>query len=383
VTRTWRSCAAGAAVFVCTVVARDVRAQGNLSGYGLGYPEGQLSTAALGTGGALGEFEPVSPINPASLGSVQSVTIHLQYDPEYRIVTVGGVTERSTTARFPLIMAAAPLGSHFVIGLSVSSFLDRTWSTQTTGPVAVGDTTVQSTALFKSDGGIDDIRLGVAWKILSWLRIGLAAHEFTGDDRITVQRIFADSDTVKTASFKQFNDYSINGYAASVGVEAQPSDWLGIAASYREGGTMRGRLGDTLVAKANVPPRAGGSIRLDPVGGLTIAGRVDWEGWSRLNGFGLGVEARDALELDGGLEVAGPRGSKGRPILFRVGARARNLPFLVNGQPVNETDVAGGFGIPIKQAGTLDLTLQHANRTANVGVGETAWTLSTGITIRP
>jgi hypothetical protein len=376
--------AAAGMLFLMWVAGR-AGAQGNLSGYGLGYPEGQLSTAALATGGGIAEFDPLSPINPASLATVQAVTIHLQYDPEFRTVTVGNLSEHTTTQRFPVLEAAAPIGTHFVVGLSASSFMDRTWSTTTTSVIAVGDTLIPSNETFKSDGGITDVRLGGGWRVANWLRVGLGLHVFAGDDRITVARYFPDSNIVKTVPFTQFTDYAITGVAASAGVELQPTEWIGVAASYRVGGTLRNRLGDTLIAKGNVPPRAGGSIRLDPVPGLSIAARADWEGWSRLNGFGQSLQARDALELGGGLDVSGPRGSGGRPVEFRAGARVRNLPFLVNGIPVNETDVSAGLGIPVTgQRGTVDIAVQHANRTATaVGVGETAWTLSAGLTIRP
>ena len=44
-------------------------AQGSLSRQGFGYPPGELSARSLATGGALGEFDPQSPINPGSLAA--------------------------------------------------------------------------------------------------------------------------------------------------------------------------------------------------------------------------------------------------------------------------------------------------------------------------
>ena len=51
-----------------TVATSRAAAQGTLSTQGLGYPPGQLSTPASSMGGAIGEIDPFSPINPASLG---------------------------------------------------------------------------------------------------------------------------------------------------------------------------------------------------------------------------------------------------------------------------------------------------------------------------
>jgi hypothetical protein len=360
------------------------RAQGNLSGVGLGYPEGELSTTALAMGGGVAEFDALSPINPAALGGLNTVTLHMQYDPEYRIVSAGGTSKYSVTSRFPVIDVTVPINSRITLGLSAASFLDRTWSTSTNGPAQVGDTTVQSTATFLSDGGITDVRLAAGWQPTSWLRVGLGLHELTGEDRITVTRIFGDTAMVKTATFNQFTDYGFNGVAASVGFELQPVPALGVAASYRAGGTLRARLGDTLTDKASVPPRAGAAIRFNGVPGLTVAARADWEGWSRLNGFGPSVGARDALEIGGGIDLAGPHLSAKRPLFLRLGARERDLPFLAEGAVVHETDVSGGVGIPVAGPHALiDVTLQHATRTAPIDVGETAWTASIGFTIRP
>ena len=47
--------------------ARPLAAQGALSLQGFGYPIGQTSTKAAATGGALGETDAASPINPAAL----------------------------------------------------------------------------------------------------------------------------------------------------------------------------------------------------------------------------------------------------------------------------------------------------------------------------
>src|SRR6185312_14916219 len=57
--------AAAAAAFCWSAAA--LGAQGSLGLQGYGYPGGELSTRALATGGALGDFDANSPINPAAL----------------------------------------------------------------------------------------------------------------------------------------------------------------------------------------------------------------------------------------------------------------------------------------------------------------------------
>ena len=45
----------------------SLAAQGTVSAQGLGYPPGQISTMARGAGGALADFDPATPLNPASM----------------------------------------------------------------------------------------------------------------------------------------------------------------------------------------------------------------------------------------------------------------------------------------------------------------------------
>src|ERR1700674_969292 len=54
-----------AAIGATSGAPRLAAAQGNLSTQGAGYPEGELSTGALASGGGLAEFDALSPINPA------------------------------------------------------------------------------------------------------------------------------------------------------------------------------------------------------------------------------------------------------------------------------------------------------------------------------
>jgi hypothetical protein len=365
---------------------RLAAAQGNLSTQGAGYPEGELSTGALAAGGGLAEFDPLSPINPAALSSLGTTTLHMQYDPEFRTVSVGGVSEHSTTSRFPDFVVALPLSGRLVVGLSAATLLDRTWRTDVTGPITVGDTTIPAVSTFRSTGGITDIRFAAGWRAARWLNLGVAVHGYTGENRILAQLTFQDTTSIKTSTFTQNTTYSYGGNAASVGAVLFPAGVLSLATSYRVGGTLRVRRNDTLQTRGSIPPRVGAGIRYSGITGVVFGVRGDWEGWSRLSSIGFdNLHARDALEIGGGIDLAGPRvGAADQSIVIRAGARERDLPFRAAGAAVHETDFSGGFGIPVGgRRGTLDLALQHAARSAPVGVSESAWTLSVALTVRP
>ena len=65
-------------LLVALAVTRRAFAQGNLSGQGLGFPTGQLSARAEGTGGAIGEIDPISLVNPAALAFIGTTTLFFQ-----------------------------------------------------------------------------------------------------------------------------------------------------------------------------------------------------------------------------------------------------------------------------------------------------------------
>src|SRR5687767_16031882 len=107
--------------------APDALAQGTLSTQGLGFPPGQLSTRARTMGGSVGEADPLSPLNPASLILLLSPIVSFQAEPEHREITFGTQSITSSISRFPLFMGALPLGSRWRVGLAVSTLLDRTY----------------------------------------------------------------------------------------------------------------------------------------------------------------------------------------------------------------------------------------------------------------
>lgn len=360
-------------------------AQGDLSSQGFGYPTGQLSTASLAGGGSLGEFDPESGLNPASVASLTHVMIHMQYDPEFRSVTTPSGTDHSTTFRFPSLAAGVPITSRFVLGLSFTTLLDQTWESSQTGLIPVGDTSIISTQTFKSNGGVEDLQLDAGWTPVPGLHAGLGLHVYSGQNQVAIEENFTDTESVKALPFVQTDVYSYVGTGVSVGVDAQPSPLFAIAASAELGGTLRVRRNDTLQTKSTVPSRAGVGIRYDGVAGLTLAARAEWEGWSEMTGVGLpGNSPHDGWDFGAGVEIVGPKVAE-RGVVLRAGAQTRTLPFTADGETVRENDLSAGLGIPLGvQRTALDLTVQRAFRTAPVlGISEAAWMLSAGLTIHP
>ncbi|AHG90634.1 hypothetical protein J421_3097 [Gemmatirosa kalamazoonensis] len=379
--------------------AGTVAAQGSLSTQGYGYPSGELSTRALGTGGSVAEFDPASPINPAALGSWGASPINsairrwwgrtaftAQYDPEFRRVTSGGQSQNATLTRFPLIAIGIPIREQLQLGVSAATLLDRTFSTSVPSTETIGGETVTGTQLIESRGSMEDVRLGAAYNVGRRLSLGLAGHLVTGQHRVVSGRTF--TDTTQFGTVSDSSGVEFTGLAFSAGAEWRIVPGFSVAGSYRRGGTLRAERNDTTLRRAQVPDRVGVGVRVDRLPGASFTASWSQTSWTKMNGLGASaLRITDAPEYAAGVEAVGPRLGPSA-LLFRLGGRRRTLPFGLGDSDVRETAFSGGLGAPFTGGrAILDLGLQHASRSLVGGTAssatERAWTLSVGLTVRP
>ena len=272
-------------LLLALLVASPLAAQGTLSTQGFGYHPGQLSTRARATGGALGEFDPTSALNPAALAWWERSGVVLEYAPEFRRLTTTGTSETATVARFPLSGAALTIGNRTMIGLTLSTFLDRTWETAQRGTHQFADDQIPYELQFRSAGAINDIRLAGAWVASAALRLGLGAHVFSGSNRLDIRTRFDDT-LGRVVDFGQQSRVSYSAAAVSAGIDWRPHKSLGLAASGRLGGTLRAVRNDTTLATADVPTRVGVGLAYTGFTGAVIAATGGWQNWSKLDRLG-------------------------------------------------------------------------------------------------
>ena len=372
------SCAAAAFV----LMPAAVHAQSNLSSQGYGFPTGQLSARAYGAGGSLAEMDPLTPVNPASLGLLPSRILFLQMEPEFRSVKTTAGTERTTTARYPLVFGAIPVTSSFMVSLGASTLLDRTSSTSfsTMQKLADGQDVAMNTT-YRIDGAMSDVRLASAWVPNSWLRVGVGIHGISGHNLVALTQSFDDS--LRFSAFTQSRVLGFGGGAVSGGVQLVSSKFVA-AGSARYGGNLSVTSEDTVLAKARVPNRFGASLAYIGIANSTIAIRTTRDSWSSLGSLGSpDLRAVDAWDTSIGADVAGPHLGQ-RIVYLRGGYRMRTLPFQASGQDVNEKSITAGIGTAFAANHVItDLALIRASRSANLSASEHAWTLSFGIAVRP
>lgn len=360
-------------------------AQGTLSTQGFGYPTGGMSTRSLGTGGAITEFDPLSSSNPGALPSIGGGALYVQAEPEFRQLSVAAGTESARIARHPLAMVAFPLRASLMAGLSVTNLLDRSFETNERRVQTVGTEALATTNFFKSDGAIGDVRLALAWTPLSWVRLGVGAHAITGDNRLRSTQQFDDS--ARFATIVDTSTVTYVGTAVSGGVSVFVKNTIGLAASFRKGGSMSVKHGDTTLSKANVPDRMSFSVAYVGIRGTTIGARTSKESWSNMQGLGSPtLPISDDWDTSVGADVMGPRIGQ-RAFQVRAGARWRTLPFGLATTAVKEKSASFGLGTLFARGRiAFDLTGIRALRdpvSSAVDLRETAWTISAGLTVRP
>ena len=369
------------AALALVLIGSRGNAQGALSTQGLGYPTGQMSARAEGTGGALADFDALSLVSPASIAGVGAPALFFQYSPEFRRVTAGSSTANTTTARFPLVAGILPMGQTWTLGLSSSTFLDRSSETSLVRRQLVGADSVNETELNRVLGAINDVRLALAWSESPKFRVGGGLHVFSGSNRVTLSQNFPDS--AKYISTSQSARLSYAGFAASAGIEFHPSRAIGFAIAGRKGGDLSAQSGDTAIGRARLPDHYSASVSYDGITGANISARVAHDNWSSLSSIGSSVQGFDAWDYSVGAEASGPRVMQ-RIIVMRAGARFRTLPFGFNGQKVSETSLMGGVGVPLaRDRAALDFTVQRAARSAGGDIKERGLILSFGLRVTP
>jgi hypothetical protein len=362
------------------------RAQGTLSTQGLGFPPGQLSTAARSMGGSIGEADPLSALNPAAVGLLTTAIVMMQAEPEYRQVRVGSRMQRSSVSRFPLFLGGLPLGRRWAIGISASTLLDRTWETTTrdsqfvpNGPIT---DTIAATLRERSEGSISDLRLALAFAPTPWLRIGIGGHAYSGRDVLETRRTF--DDTLRFATDLEQTTIGFGGNAISGGVQTLWERRGAIGVSYRRGGSLRAYSGNVTVGSGSAPDHFGASVVYLGIAGTALSVRAARDSWSRLRGVAQTLNVHEGWDLGAGADVSGPRWGTSSPIGLRLGGRWRTLPFSAGTTPVKERTWSTGLGLPMARGrAEVNIGLLRASRTADAGVSETSWTLSTGFSVRP
>jgi len=364
------------------LVASRAAAQATLGAQGFGYPPGQLSAYSRSLGGATGETDPLSPINPAALITLRRGGMYLQSEQESRSIETEGSTGSTRSNRFPLFSASVPITERGVLSISFSTMLDRTWGTETRAKQVFDGDSVAFTERFRSEGAMNDVRVGGAWAFRENIIFGLGIHVFPGENRLSLSREYDDS--LSFAPFRDSINVNYSGAGVSAGIMWRPVKTITLGASGRYGGTLKLRESDTVRTTADAPSRLGAGVRYEN-SGIVVAFRSDRTIWSRMAGLGSErATPQDTWDFGLGVDAVGPN-LIGAQLALRAGARYRELPFLAGTQSVEEAAFTFGTGAPLARGrASIDLYVERAYRTAgSIDAKERSWTFGLGLIVRP
>lgn len=377
---------AAVAVTVLALPSASLSAQGSISMLGFGYPMNGLSVRAAGTAGALAEFDLLSPRNPSSLTTLNRFALAISAEPEFRTLTYKSLKESNTIQRIPLVMAAVRLSSRAVVSFSSSGFLDRNFTTQSTGEALIGNQVVPTRDISDVRGSISDLRGALGWRINSRISLGIGGHVFTGTNRLNLLRQFDDS-----TGFGAVNETSglqFFGKALSFGGTALLPKGFSAAATYRAGFSLEADNGDSVLTTANVPDKLSAGLLYRGLPGAVFSANVDQNKWTDMQKLGSSLlQTHDATNWSLGAEISTGK-VRGTPVLLRAGTGKNTLPFGLNSGIVSEMRFSAGAAVAITNPGrdqaVLDFSLQRANRKlSGSSAKEGAWMLGIGLQIRP
>lgn len=362
-------------------------AQSLLANRGLGLVVEPVDARAAGMGGVQlgltqGEF---SWVNPADLIGLPAPGMRFAFQYDEFTSDFGAVSLDGSTARFPLLQLAAPIGERAALSLGFGGFLDQSFAIQRDTSLVVGSDTTAVLDRLTSEGGVARIRLGAAYEVIEGLAVGVGLDVFTGTvERNFGRRFFGEGPpTCCTAQW----EYS--GLGGVAGLTWTPSEAARVAVAASFGGSLEADSDSaTAVDSYSLPVtlHAGASARVAPDLLATLSG--DWGGWSTLDSRLAEVGgARDSWSVRGGLEWDGIH-LRDRPVPIRLGGRHSTLPFSW-GQPLAPTEasteraITSGIGLVLGGGATLtDVAVERGWRGGDgAGLEESFWRVLLSITV--
>lgn len=367
------------------IPAAELTAQSSQFGVrGLGLPGRAASARALATGGAMGLFDGESSLNPAALWSLSLATTSVTSSQSWRTSINPGGEGTARDNRFPQFLIGGPIPkTPLSIGISYSTYADRDFTLATSGTASPRGVPIGFIDTLSATGGINDLRVAMAWGLSPRLQIGAAVHALTGSNRLASRRLWEDTTYLAT---RQTAELDYLGFGVSVGAIIRPIEGVALAGSIRRDGTMDIRRDSLPTTSIELPWTLSGGMRVALGPRLEVAAHLITRDWSVANEGLVGegaIGARNTIEYSAGLEYV--RNARRRDQLpLRLGIRSAQLPFLL-AQGSQPKELGLSVGTSLRFANNLagvDLALERIRRTQGDAYRENAWLFSVGVSVR-
>lgn len=350
-------------------------AQSLLNAAGLGVPSDPIDARGRALGGvgiglqgaALLASDPAAAVGfvlPSVIITAQPSWVDLQSPDAAAVSTFRGT-------RFPSMGIAYPTPTLGVVTFSFESVFDQRYDAQRQVTVDLADGPVDATDHFTSNGGVSQVRLGVARRFGGRVAVGLSAGRYTGS---VVRRLVRDfvvpEGQEPVESYQVGGLWTYSGMSVTGGASASIGSFAHLAGSFTWSSALDASpSSDTEGAGQSfdlpLQLRVGGTAILAP--GLAFSAgltRADWSGIGAQ--LTEGASAGTTTSWGMGLELS--RASiLGRQAPLRFGYRKTDLPFLLYQGAPTESVWAGGLGLHLSRSGdfvraALDLALEKGTR---------------------
>lgn len=352
---------------------------------GIGVPTDPLDGRARALGGVgIGLRGPaLLASDPAAAVGYVLPTIVFTAQPTWVEFTRGRTGEAGTFrgTRFPSLGIAYPTFASLVATLSLESVIDQRYEASWTETVPLGAGEAEVRDAFVSQGGVSQIRLGLARRVTPAVAVGLSAARYTGSTTRRLTRDFgAGVDTLAVQPFQAGGFWTYSGTSLSGGASWAVGTVARVAASVTWSGSLNATAsadtdGDSRSYDVPLQFRVGGSALLSP--GLAVSAGITAADWTAVEGdLRGGTSTGTATSLGAGLELTRAR-FLGRTAPIRLGYRRTELPFALGAGAPTETVWAGGLGLHLSEVGEIvraavDLGVERGTR-SDADLSERFW----------
>lgn len=350
---------------------------------GIGFPGRSVSTRARATGGGISAFDARSPLSPAPVAGFRRITVLGEVGTSLWNYAAGDTTvDGLSQTRSPLGMLGGWFrGTPISFALSYTTYAERTWNMVTQDSIVIRDEPMAVQDVIQSDGGINDIRAALAYRLSSRLSVGAGFHLLSGSSQLTTERNFSSPNYIP---FLERNEITYSGIGVSAGIVATVNSRLTVSLAFRADDELRIAVDSGSVSRFNLPHTYIGGVVLSPVPAIRLASTVVRKTWSYISedlGQIGGANAFDTWDVGTGLEIGGTPETTKIPLL--LGFRYAQLPFSPNSEQPREYGFSGGSTLGLAADRVLfDFAVERIFRSGG-GAEERSWFLTFALTVRP
>lgn len=365
-----------------------------------------------GIGNAIGSNRFVNPVNPASYGSIDSLSFLFNAGLYATSVTYRTTSQTQTGSHAQLSYFAAgfPVMRWWKSGISLMPYSRTGFNVIVPGQTSQG---VRYNKLFEGSGGINKFTIGNAVSPLKNLSIGLNANYVFGRNTNASLLYFPDSNYMATTNVERrllTSDFTLDaGLLYSLKLRSDYSLHLGLTHSFatklnvRREYLVQSQFGginggvtypvDTIVYEANrkdkidIPMGTGAGIAIEKQNRWMAGMDFNWQNWENKQVIGRNDSLINSWNVAvGGHYIPVHTAISGywRKVTYRAGARYHQSYLQLNGQPINEFGISFGASLPLPRTyTTVDVSMEIGQRgtTASNLIRETFVNFTAGVSI--